>query len=478
MKGKRLFQLLQSLNKTTKRQLLNIATKSGDKRHTVLKELLGKNNASLKQLEYNLQQVFLHSATTTKSTKKSTKKEAIQSSKSKLSDAAIRRFTHFACTEIENLKIQNYLHKNQKMRNVVLAEILFAENHKPLFDYYEKRASKLAQKSNDLGTQLAIQNKSIFFNLRSGTFTSFQDLLKVQAQKHLLLNSYYHNDLARVYTLLSGTYIDNPGEFENNEDLIPDNHKFKQLVADAPSLLTAASYKLSQARFNFTNLPLLQQYLQEVDTILDNIDANQPQQSAIIKQGVLYLKILMGIRYGINLNQMLIWSKEALAIVNRLNIKDSTGFFFHLLLLLIDKQFNDYEQFLQEYQNLYFPNSTSSNNPAHYYLLFLKGLAFFLHKQYDESLDYLNQLLYNEDKYIAIWAQLLEIKIRFIKGNISVTESRLLRTNRYLVNNKNKYIIYTPSYQTMQYFNKLHKNNTFKPLTTPPLFKFYELLID
>jgi len=427
MKGKRLFDLITSLSKSEKRQLIYKCSTSNDKRHTYLKRCLDVD--SIEGFQKQLKKI----------------KGNFSHLNAKKQDESLNRVIYFSRQEIEDVKMLHYLNENTKERNRVLAEISYAEEQYGLFDYYSDKIKKDSNNRPDLVTDLRRISWEINLRLRIQTKEDYKKLKELLIRKSNVLDDLYHIELANYYYLLSGICMDNSQLFDELKSNFPSNEKIDRIIQDVSSNTIAGIFKVSEARFNFYNLDELQRQIAEAEELFKRADGVDGEK---LLRVTIFLKMLMGMHYGLPLNNLREWSHEGFELQEKFDIHETITYFYHLMFMVLDKDYEEFDRISEARNSRYF------NNQNRFYIDFLKGLFLFMKQQPSEALDYLKELSHNDSHYIALMSRLLEIRIHYDLENFDLLESLLSKTKRLLDNNSDKQFMWNSCHRAYKFFNQ------------------------
>jgi len=435
MKGKRLFELLSSLSKSEKRQLNYRCTSSNDKRHSYLKRCLDiitidDFHKQLKKIKNN----FSHL-------------------NEKKQDESLNRIIYFSRQEIEDVKMIHYLNENGKERNRVLAEIAYAEEQYSLFDYYSDKIKKDTDNKRDYVTDLRRISWEINLRLRIQSKEDFKKLKDLLIRKNSVLDDLYHMELGQYYYLLSSICMDNSLLYDELKSNFPTNEKINRIIEDVSSSSIAGIFKVSEARFNFYDMDQLQKQIAEAEELFKRGEGDDDEeQGTKLMRVPIFMKMLMGMHYGLPLKDLREWSKEGFELQEKYNIHETMTYFYHLMFMVLDEDYEAYDEVSNARNSRYF------NNQNHFYIDFLTGLILFMKRQPDDALDYLKELKHNDSHYIALWSQLLEIRIHFDLEHFDLLESLLVRTKRLLDKNSHKPFLWNSCLRAYKFFKEAVKN--------------------
>lgn len=435
MKGKRLFELLTSLSKSERRQINHKCSSSNDKRYSYLKRCLDVN--TIEDFQKQLKKI----------------KSNFSHLKPKQQDESLNRVIYFSRQEIEDVKMLHYLNENAKERNRVLAEIAYAEEQYALFDYYSEKIKKDNNNQRDMVTDLRRISWEINLRLRIQTKEDYKKLKQLLIKKSSVLDDLYHVELGQYYYLLSSICMDNSLLFEELKSNFPSNEKINRIIQDVRSSSIAGIFKVSEARFNFFNQQQLQLQIGEAEELFNKGEGDEDEEKGKrLLRVTIFLKILMGMHYGLPLLDLRQWSKEGYELQERFNIHETITYFYHLMFMVLDEDYEAFDRISKARNSRYF------NKQNRFYIDFLKGLILYMKRQPNEALDYLKDLIHNDSHYIALWSRFLEIRIHYDLEHFELVESLLTRAKRYLDNNSHKQFMWDSFLRTYKFFNEAIKH--------------------
>lgn len=434
MKGKRLYQLLEELNKTEHRQLLNICKKSSDKRSLYFADLLRKRYTSIKGFEEILSDIE-HKLGGTNETEQ---------------DKKLRRWCDYACLEAENLILFNKLKTDENLRLKLLSNAFDQRNNAELTSYYNKFS---ILKSNDLPdlenliSQYDIQLRWLGKKQYKEDIAVMESLLRKRKD---ITELRYHELSSFFYSVLSGLYLDNP-ESKVISEILPDKNELLKLGEQTVDSYSRFLYQLSYLRMGFFKPQYFAKQIEEKIAEIKNAPMVKDQRDRQLRT-VFFLKIIGGLYYGYPLEEMLSCSEQIFEINIKHGYYDSVSFFFYLFFLLLDNQTSQYDLLLKKFGKKYFQDENKD------YLLFLRAVRFYQLKDYGAALHNLMFLSYSHSIYLASWSRLLEITIHLNYEDLKMANVLIGRLKRFLKLNQNHPVIHGPCAQVLSFFET--KTNT------------------
>jgi tetratricopeptide (TPR) repeat protein len=140
--------------------------------------------------------------------------------------------------------------------------------------------------------------------------------------------------------------------------------------------------------------------------------------------------------------------------------------FFMLFTTILQKDFEKYDKLLETYESKCFQTENQ------YYIFFLNGLKAYLNKNYKKAIENLLEITYSNNKYMAIWGKLLEIRIHKDLGDHKIVDMLKDRAIRFLKTNQSQLFYYNPSMKCLELLDapESEKRNEH-------LFDFYKLIL-
>jgi hypothetical protein len=449
MKGKRLFQLINNLSRSEKLQLHHRCQLSNDQRFEVLKALLDAETENQDDFISSFEHLMPYFERYPDSEK------------------ASRRFADFACKEIENLLIKNYLEEQQPERDYLLANIFNLRTTQPLFVYYHDKAVQSSQTTDVQWMTMELISHQIKWHTKGQLKEDMNMLRNLLKQKYEYANLNYYQQLAQHYSTLSALYLDDSQKDDFFKDLLPEENQLLELKTNSPSKDIAAQFLLALARFNFRNRGKLYDYIEMAGELIAEIQNDSLRLR--VQRSLNYLRILAGIHYGDELSSLVRYSNEVVSINQQYQYKDSVSFFLNLLFLLLNKEKKAVYSKRKKFDRFYFDETNDV------YPKFINALDAFLNKDMDKALQLLNELSYSQSDYVALWSKLMALKIHTDLGNTRLVKNLIGRANSYLDHHKGKFFTYEVSSEIVKYYKHFLQE---KPIAKPNgYFVFFDMLL-
>lgn len=451
MKGKRLYHLLNDLNKSQLQQLHYRCTLGEDKRRVVLKALLESDYKTKDEYSKAIAELFVYFQDLPDGEK------------------TLRRFIDFACKEIENLQIQNYLNEHGSARDFLLVQVYNFDSSAYLFHYYHDKAVQSNQKEGNYWREiLELYHQKIQWHFRGQSRKDYQQIKHYILEKHRLNEEGYYSELCMHYNTLSGMYLEDNHDLDEFSGLIPSEESFELLIRNSPKPSYASQLYLAQARFSFRDAQELEIYISKAEVCCKQI-ADDAINFERVNRSILYLRILAGMNYFAPMNELLEQSQVVFEVNQKYAYKDSVSFFLHQMLLMLAGDWEQMRRKRRKYADFYFDESNV------FYPQFLEGLECFLLEEDEKALLLLNILSYASSHYVALWSKLIVLKIHAELGNWRLAKKLIDRANYYLKNNVGKIFTRVAAEQLVTVYTALVQKESLPK--TAQKFYFFELLM-
>ncbi len=443
MKGKRLFELITSLNKTEHRQLINICRQSADKRAVHLLDLLNCRNLNEKSFTRQLESTNSFFA-------KSYKGD---------SDKHLRRWIDFASKEVESLIIKNKFAQPAN-RLGELAKTFDLQNREELAKYYSEQAVTTAKQTGDLNTLIDIYDIQLRWLGRNQTRQNIKQIGQLLYKRKQATEHAYHKAMSYFHTVCSSLYMDNPDDPIYNH-MAPDKFGFVQLRNSTDDDYSSLLYSLSETKFSFFDKTRFEQNLHALFTAIEKSTLDQKSRQ-YLERSSRYLRINAGLYYGYPIQSMIKDAERIFDIMLRYKIYDTVGFFFLLFFYLLEKNITKYDALLKKHRPAFFSDTNSD------YLQLLEALKCYQQDNEKGALLNLQQVSYSTNLYVAAWGKLLELAIH--KSNRRLYTALVTRIKRFAKLNRNRRIIYQPLTAVSNILEG-------KALPNEDLFEYYRLIL-
>jgi hypothetical protein len=450
LKGKRLYQLVQELNKTEHRQLVNACKLSADKRSAAIVDLLRKRNLTEKSFELWLSQLV---------SSWNIKTLAEQ-------DRNQRRWVDFACKEVEKLLLKNRL-EDSHAYNHELSSIFDLRNHEDLTAYYNKKAIDEASQKNDYSKLIAEYDISLRWLGRNQSKANIAKIAELLMLRKEVTELHYHENMSYFYSVSSALYIDNPGDVSYKR-IVPAPTEFNALKKTAKDEYSLILYMLAEARFHFYQPKKFESLLTDAMVSIENAKLDE-KSKILLQRNWLYLRITGGIYYQYPLGQMIDDASRMFNIQLKYKMHDTIGFFFLLFFLLLKGDIESYEGLLRKHRASFFTDDSND------YLHFLQALKCYLKGEIKQAIGLLMHTSYSQSSYIATWSRLLEIKIHLEEGDIRFTRVLLIRAKRLLKISKRQRLLYEPASATISALGAIVKGQP--AINDGAAFQYYHFIL-
>lgn len=449
MKGKRLFLLLKELTRKEHRQLINHCATSSDKRDVALLELLRKRNLSEGSMEKWLE---LMASKWNVSASEKDKKQ--------------RRWLDYACKEVEQLLLRNQYSVSEK-RFHELSKVFSARNHPELQHYYYKKAIESAQKNKWHDILIEEYDTAMKWLSRNQTEKNIAHIRILIGKRRTITELRYHEEMSYIHTLNSSLFLDAPATAEGKA-MIPDQSWLTHLRQTAPDNVSSILYQLAEARYNFYVRVRFENLLKQCFEHIN--EASMPKKERdILTRSALYVKITGGLYYGNSIEEMRRDAELMFYYSLKHHMRDTTGFFLLLFLLLIEGNFSLYQDYLNKHRKVLFVKGTED------YLSFLSAFQFYMEGQHRKAVQLLIDISYSHNHYLAIWSRLLEISIHLKDGEKQLCTVMVNRARRTLSNTNFPLILQKPVSDFLQVIEAQLKNR--KAALPVNCFGYYKILI-
>jgi hypothetical protein len=451
MIGKRLFHLINDLERGEKVLLHSLCKKNEDFRFKAFKQLLETKFNSEESYKYALSLLdhfFSHLPDKTK---------------------ALRRFTDFACKEIENLRIRQHIENNPHIKAFLLADVFNQRNSAILFNHYSQNAKDILSDTNEWFLKSEIIDYEIKWLTRGQLKEDFIKLKTAIIKKNEYNQYNYYEHLVSHYSTISAIFLDDSQDKDFFENLKLTDLELEEYIRKSPSPYYSAQFCLARARFAFREENTLRRLLERAESFLEQLDNKQDIEYRRIRRSINYVWILTIFNYGGDLKATISLSELIIQTNQTYHYKDSISYFLHILLLMLDEQWKRVEE-LQNLQNSFYFDGSNEVYPQ-----FLMGFEWFLKGRKKEALLIFNDLSYSKSHYIAVWSKLLVMKMHSDLGNMRLLKNLLDRTNYYLIQNKDKLFLHQPSSKLISIYQSFINK---KPIENPKnIFCFFRKLL-
>lgn len=384
-------------------------TVSSDKRNAALLTLLKKRSLSEKTFETWL---------------KDTAKAWGIKDEAEL-DKKQRRWIDFACKEIETLLLQNH-YSVSEMRFHTLSQIFDKRNHQELTSYYNSKSIESARKNKRYHVLIEEYDMSVRWlsrNQNTKNIALIKSLMKMRKQ---VTDLHYHETMSYFFTINSSLFLDLPLQFADKE-IIPNHTEFNQLRKSSPDSYSMILYSIAETRYNFYSQQKFESLLTKSFEQIASAGLHERDRDILLRSA-LYVKIIGGLYYGYPINTMSRDAHQMFEFSLRHGLRDTTGFFLLLFLLLIEGDFTGYDNLLQKHMSAMFIKGTED------YAGFLQAYRQFKEGKFRNAVKLLMDISYSQSHYLAIWSRLLEIAIHYKDGETELCRVMISRAKRMMAN--------------------------------------------
>lgn len=447
MKGKKLYYLLNSLNRQERKQLFYALEQNQDKRNIPLKKVLETKVGDLKI--FNKILVEIH-------------QKELSNKPEKEQDKIIRRWLDFASKKIEDLKLSNYLKDDLENRNRLLTKIAQKKRQEELHEYYLSKTVTLAERNRNNELKNWCLDYQINLYGQQQRDKNLKIIKKLVSSKTDYINIVYNEQLSFFYRQLSGFYLDD----SRLRDGEPANLKLDQLAKESINPIYSAEYLISKARFNFFE-PNFNTYLNEAEKYINDneIDA---QNVKLLNRRIYFLKMVSGFQRAMPLSELLANSSKVIEIGLHFKYRDSFSFFYHQLFLILSNQIEEAEK--QQEKNGAFLYTKNTK----FYINFNQGIMLLKRGEINKAQKTFSNLTHSPNYYISLWSKLLELRIHYESNNLFLCNSLIDRIKTYLnKNNHRLFTLHASKYVNKLFVQKILKKEIAAPdFPIPPLHRF------
>lgn len=416
MLGNKLIQLINDLNISERKLLIYKAKSSNDKRMKQLVKLLGQNNQSTAEFQDSLMLV----------------KNSIssKSQSEKIKNDQLRRFIDFCIKEIEDLKIENYSRSNPAIRNYILSNIYNKIDTRYIYQDYLQKLNSSIKNSNEFWIKNYYINKMASLKLLSQTDEDFKEWRNLLATQIKLVQDYYYEEIANVYTKIGASYVDDKTTLEKFDAKYLNQDYILKQIELVQSLKVKANLYLALARLNFEDEIKYPMYSSEAIRIIKNIN---DEEADLIRRRVYFASFLHVFHFD---HPYPIIKKLLLKIIafNEKTEFEEPKIFFYLFLLQIIK--DDKEGIINVYKVN--PKKHFTDPEFQYFFNFLEALEYYKSDDFKSAKRILSNLSFINNPYVASWSRCLEIVINYQQGDMDLTESLVNKELKRLAQHTNR----------------------------------------
>jgi|GEM_PF-2169907 len=452
MKGKKLYYLLDSLDRKERKQLHYQLSMSNDKRSVYLKAILDtsfKNIAELNEYLWAVLQAEFD------------KKDKVEQ------DKIIRRFVDFVCKKIEDLKLLNYLREHQDKRYHILTEITQEKQLENLQEHYLKKTIQFADKhSNNV-----LKNQCLDWQINLYGQQQKDKILKVikglLQEKSAYINYVYHEQLSFFYRLLSNLHLDDVRLLEEEGGIKPTYETLDSLSTQSINPFYAAEYKITKARFAFFE-DSFEMHIKDAEAFIYSLELIQEKRAQLLRR-IYFIKTIVGFQRASKLSYLLSFSQQVIDISLAFKYRDSFSFFYHQLFLILDNQIDKAKEQYKEHADFFYTKNTL------FYKKFIEALILLKnentnHFSQSMALKIFSELTHSPNYYVSLWSKLLELKIHYEAGNVFLCKSLIERIKTFLQKNNHRLFTHeASSFIYLVYRRKLANKKMMpeKPVLSP-----------
>ena len=257
MLGNKLLQLIKDLNTSERKLLIYKAKRSDDKRLKQFVLLLGDPNQSTTEFQDSLMVVKNNISSKGQS--------------EKIKNDQLRRYIDFCIKVIEDLKIDNYSKAHPAIRNYILSEVYNKIDTRYIHQDYLLKLNTATKNSDEFWLKNYYINKMASLKLLSQTDKDFMEWRKLLASQIKLVQNYYYEEIANVYTKIGSSYVDDKTTLEQfDAKYLNQDYILKQIeLVQSPKV--KANLYLALARFNIEDEIKYPMYSSEAIRIIKNV---------------------------------------------------------------------------------------------------------------------------------------------------------------------------------------------------------------
>ena len=431
MVGSRLFHLLNSLNASQGKTLINICKNSQDKRFAVLKHLVASrpydNAENFEKTIFSLFKVDKESTPT------------------KLNNE-IRRFADFACGEIEDVILRGDLKSDSIARKTLLAKHFLGSNESFLLDHYLNASYDESVRNNDYVDMSICLDYLIVGFAKLQTDKSYKKLKELTSQKFNFIQDIYHRNLSEYYNMVSNLYIDDTDFL--TDAVLPDKEQFENLINQSKKSLHSLVYQLALSRLNFTNEAVFKEQIEICKKRISVFKEENEDKNKIYRR-ILFTEISIGFHFGWA-NNFLINETEKLLVHNEKHkYYDDGAFFYYLMFLVINNQIAKAKEEFELRRKQYFKTKSSD------LLNFIKCIVAFKEGNEKAFKNKLARVTYGESYYMIVWSRLMEIAYWIKNDDLIFAENLAIRFERYLNHHKHKPFTLEDNYKLLRVMKRV-----------------------
>jgi hypothetical protein len=416
MLGNRLLLLIKELNVSERKLLIYKAKGSNDKRMKEFIRLLGNPNQSTSDFQDSLSIVRNHISNKNQS--------------EKIKNDQLRRFIDFCVKEVEDLKIENYSKSNPAIRNYILSNVYNKIDTRYIYQDYLVKLNTSSKNSNEFWFKNYYINKMASLKLLSQTDEDFKAWRNLLSSQIKLVQEYYYEEIANVYTKIGASYVDDKTTLEQfDAKYLNQDYILKQIeLVQSPKV--KANLYLALARFNIEDEIKYPMYSSEAIRIIKNVNDNDAD---LIRRRVFFASFLHVFHFD---HPYPIIKKLLLKIIafNEKSEFEEPKMFFYLFLLQIIN--DDKEGSLNVYKIN--PKKYFTDAEFMYFFNFLEAVEFYKSEDFKSAKRILSNLSFVNNPYIASWSRCLEVAVNYRQGDMDLTESLINKELKRLAMHSNR----------------------------------------
>jgi hypothetical protein len=406
MIGQKLYELLSELEAAQSKSILHYCNISSDKRLAILKLVI--TNRKKTSVEIN----DILSTQVIKTWPNISEKEH---------NLKMRRLANFFSEEIEKIILEEYLTKNNTIRNLLLAKA--KENHGNIHlisNYYSKAYLKSLDEEELLYRLLALKGK-IRMSYASQSEKEFDSAISLNEEFKDVLYSVNEKATIDYYNNLSNIYLEKNSLIKESKEKLEIDVLF--FINSTRHQLHKASLYVSLAKLNYDN-EKLSVYFSKADELLYS-EKNKSKEYYDLERKLVFLKLRLNFFAGETATKLIEISDQILKQKNAFSVINNNTMFYKILSYILLNEIEKSKEFIENSASYFKGEGQLLKN-------FLMAVIYEKEGNYRKALHLLNPMMYASNYFFAIFSRLLVIKIHVKRSNDRLLESLLDSTVRFL----------------------------------------------
>jgi hypothetical protein len=416
MLGNKLLLLIKDLNISERKLHIYKAKRSNDKRLKEFIRLLGEPNQSSVEFQESLMIV----------------KNSISSKgqSEKIKNDLLRRFIDFCIKEIEDLKIENYSKSHPAIRNYILSDVYNKIDTRSIYQDYLLKLNTSTKNSNEFWMKNYYINKMANIKLLSQTDEDFKEWRALLANQIKLVQDYYNEEIANVYTKIGASYVDDKTTLEQFDSKYLNQEFILKQIELVKSPKVKANLFLALARFNIEDETKYSMYSSEAIRIIKNI---QDDEADLIRRRVYFASFLHVFHFNHPYSVIKKLLLKIIAFNEKTQFEEPKIFFYLFLLQIINDDKEGTVNFYKVTVKKHFTDPEFL-----YFFNFLEALEYYKSADFKSAKRILSNLSFINNPYVASWSRCLEVAVNYRQGDMDLTESLINKELKRLVLNSNR----------------------------------------